>query len=201
MVTAEYSPCGSFLLQESDRRRCSTRTTRAQPHVNDAFSPEFIALLKQGEPLAWREGFSTLWPIAWRGTGSGGITLPSSDREEVAAEALAEVAQQISDVDTGEQLTALTFVIARRRAVSRLRAILAQKRTGQRTAVSLDELREMEDTVASPDAAANLSELALKLDERIRALGEPAASIIADFFQHGHSYREIAERYRVTRKP
>ena len=92
------------------------------------FSAEFIAQLKQDQPLAWRLAFQALYPIAWHGAGHARWRLSEQDREEVASEALAEVARQLAGLATWREISALTFVIARRRSISRLRALLAQKR-------------------------------------------------------------------------
>jgi RNA polymerase sigma factor (sigma-70 family) len=162
--------------------------------ANEDFSPEFIGQLKLNHPLAWREAFSVLYPIAWHGAGHARWRLADEDREEVASEALAEVARQISTLNTWREISALTFVIARRRSVSRLRTQLAQKRGSHTNAtVSLEEIGDILQATESMQSAGGLHELAETVAGLIQGLGEPGATLVREFLQEGKSYQELAE--------
>lgn len=163
--------------------------------ANNEPSADFVAQLKDNQPLAWRQAFAALYPIAWHGAGHARWKLSNEDREEVASEALAEVARQISTFNKWSEITALTFVVARRRSISRLRALLAQKRGASTSAsVSFDELGEILQATESLQAAGGLPEIAETMAKLVQGLGEPAASMVREFLHEGASYQEIADR-------
>ncbi len=162
--------------------------------ANEDFSPAFVEQLKLHQPLAWREAFAELYPIAWHGAGHARWRLSDEDREEVASEALAEVARQIATLQTWREVSALTFVIARRRSISRLRSLLAQKRGSHTHAtVSLEEIGDIEHATDGLQRSDGLSELAATLAQLVQDLGEPAATMVRAFLQEGKSYQEIAD--------
>lgn len=164
--------------------------------ANEEFPPEFIAHLKQHQPLAWRQAFGVLYPIAWQGAGHARWRLSAEDREEVAAEALVEVARQISALHTWGELTALAFVIARRRSISRLRALLAQKRGASTDAnVSLEEIGDLELATEGWPQAGGLADLAEALAKLIAGLGEPTATMVREYLHEGASYEELSRRH------
>ena len=164
--------------------------------ANHESSSDLVAQLKDNQPLAWRHAFASLYPVAWHGTGHAKWKLSKEDREEVASEALAEISQQISTLNRWSEVTALTFVIARRRSISRLRALLAQKRGASTNAtVSLDELGDILQASEGIQAAGSLPEIAETMANLVEALGEPAASMVRAFLQEGASYQEIADRH------
>jgi hypothetical protein len=45
-------------------------------------SADFVAQLKENQPLAWQEAFALLYLIAWRGAGHARWRLSDEDREE-----------------------------------------------------------------------------------------------------------------------
>jgi DNA-directed RNA polymerase specialized sigma24 family protein len=160
------------------------------------FSAEFIAQLKQDQPLAWRLAFQALYPIAWHGAGHARWRLSEQDREEVASEALAEIARQLAGLATWREISALTFVIARRRSISRLRALLAQKRGARGHAtVSLEEIGEIELATENLSQAANGPELAEAVAALVQRLGEPAATLVREHVHEGATHEELARRH------
>jgi RNA polymerase sigma factor (sigma-70 family) len=164
--------------------------------MTEDFSAEFIAQLKEDQPLAWRLAFQALYPVAWQGAGSARWRLAEQDREEVASEALAEVARQVAALDTWKQISALTFVIARRRSISRLRALLAQKRGARvHATVSLEEIGEIEAATESLLQSGQLPELAETVAALVQGLGEPAATLVREHLHEGVSYEELARRH------
>ena len=162
--------------------------------ANEDFSPEFVEQLKLHQPLAWRQAFTALYPVAWHGTGHARWSLSNEDREEVASEALAEIAQQIPTLTTWSEVSALTFVIARRRAVSKLRAVLAVKR-GAHATVSFDEIGDILASTEALQAAGTLHDLADSLAQLVAGLGEPTSGMVRAFLHEGASYQEIADRF------
>lgn len=164
--------------------------------ANEDFSAEFIAQLKQDQPLAWRLAFQALYPIAWHGAGQARWRLSEQDREEVASEALAEVARQLAGLATWREISALTFVIARRRSISRLRALLARKRgvRGHAT-VSLEEIGEIELASENLLPAASGPELAETVAALVQRLGEPAATLVREHVHEGATHEELARRH------
>ena len=190
------SPICRFAFHQSARRSHLTGLNYRTAVVvaNEDFSPEFIEQLKLNQPLAWREAFAALYPVAWHGAGHARWRLSDEDREELASEALAEVARQISALKTWREVSALTFVIARRRSISRLRTLLAQKRGSHTNAtVSLEEIGDILQATESMQAAGGLHELGETVAGLIQGLGEPGATMVREFLQEGKSYQEIAD--------
>lgn len=159
----------------------------------------FFRQLQARDAGAWREAFAQLYPIAWRGTGNWSGTLTAEDREEVAVDALATAAQRIEEFDTWEQVQALVFVVARRRAVSRWRAQTAQKRQAAAQApLSLEMVGEGSLPAEDPEALKNWAELAEVWEQICAGLNEPARALLRAYLLEGASYEELARRHGLT---
>ncbi len=157
--------------------------------------PEFLIRLKAQAEDSWREAYAVLYPLAWRGASHPGWSLPATDHEEVAADAIIATATDIHSLATWEEVTARVFLAARRGAVSRLRKILAQKR-GAPLTVSLEpsELDAIEQACVQVTEPKRWHEVSALLEQQIAALGEPAAALLRDYLR-GATYEELAERY------
>lgn len=114
------------------------------------FAADFHARLQAREGTAWREAFTRLWPVAL--SAAGQILRQRGEAEDAASSALADLAAGSALPATWPALEALTAVIARRRAISLLRARNAAKRGAGET-LSLDQL-ECEPAAASVAFAA-----------------------------------------------
>lgn len=159
-----------------------------------AFCSEFVARLKSYERKAWQEAFAVLHSLALRGATSANLYLSLQDREEVASEALADLARQIGSLNAWSEISALTFVMARRRAIDRLRRLSARKRQtdGPRHGIDPSALHlGAESDVPDPGQWAEISELVANL---VDGLGEPAASLVRGYSQEGLTYNQLAQR-------
>ncbi len=158
--------------------------------------PEFLLRLQADDGEAWTEAFEELYRIAWHASGSARWTLSAEDREEVACEAAAEVAAQIKQLSQWSQVTALVFVIARRRAVSHLRAKLAQKRrSADGPDQELGSVPESDLPEADSRSLQKWCELNATLQHLLAALGEPAGALIRGYTLEGLTYEELAARH------
>lgn len=167
----------------------------APPVDNNQPSADFVAQLKENQPLAWREAYAALYPIAWQGAGHAKWRLADEDREEVAVDALSEVARQIGTLNEWNEVTALTFVIARRRSISKLRTLLAQKRGSQATVnLTTEELDVVEHAAETVRDFSQWHDVAHLLEQLIAELGEPTAAILREYL-NGASHQEIANRH------
>lgn len=165
--------------------------------MSSEFPPEFVARLRAYERKAWLEAFDSLHVLALRGVSSTLTFLSPQDREESASEALAELARQISDFTTWSEITAWTFVTARRRAIDRLRRLRAQKRYAALPTVEFAPEHIPEAPQSNPQTLSAWSDLSSIIGRMVAELGEPAASLVRGYTQEGQTYSQLAARYQL----
>lgn len=148
------------------------------------FPSDFPSRLVAGEPAAWREAFSRLWPVALRA--AGGILKHGPEAEDAASAALAQLAEQPVLPDTWAGLEALTAVIARRRAISHLRTRTAAKR-GSGEIIALGD-------IATEPAAESAADHALDIVTLLDQLDPTRRQIVLEHFLDGRTSEEIGSR-------
>jgi RNA polymerase sigma factor (sigma-70 family) len=174
-----------------------------QCDILGVMQPPELKSLQQGDGAAWDLAFSWLWPAAF---GAAQITLQThlpAEAEDVAVEALEELVEKVGGVKSVEELRPLAAGIAHHRAVSRLRRHFAVKRGSGKTE-SLNggggeaDCVPQETELDSPLASLEQKELAGALREVLAKLKSPQGDIVADFFLHGLSYDEIAQKHQLA---
>jgi len=155
--------------------------------------------LRAGDPEAWDALFDWLWPVALAAAHARlGATFPE-EIEDVAIEALEEIAAKASQVKTVEEFPKLVRSIAGNQAVSRWRSLTAQKRGAGRVE-SLDAPRMDGDHYLEPQSATprldamDLKELRKLLAVLQTGLKPEFKAALDDFFLGGLSYEEISRK-------
>jgi RNA polymerase sigma-70 factor (ECF subfamily) len=148
------------------------------------FPLDLTARLHAQETTAWRLAFNRLWPVAMRSASY--LLKDRTEIEDAAAAALGDLTHQSKLPESWAALEALTAVIARRRAISLLRARTAAKRSSDET-ISLEQ-------IANEIPAADIAGAALDLDTLLERLGDPRRQIIIEHFLHGRTSEEIGRR-------
>lgn len=151
------------------------------------FPSDFPSRLVAGEKSAWREAFTRLWPVALRA--AGGIARHRPEAEDAASAALAQLAEQTALPDTWAGLEALAAVIARRRAISIVRARTAAKR-GDGEIVSFEAL----DTEPAAELVAQTS---LDFTTLLDQLDHTRRRIVVEHFLDGRTSEEIGSRLQL----
>lgn len=161
----------------------------------EEFGADFLWRLKNYDSAAWQRAFAVLHPIAFRGAAQAQTHLPVQDIEEVAGDALVELAQHIAGLDTWPQVAARAFVTARRRAVDRLRHLRAQKRhVADAVHIPLDTTPAHELAVTDAGMRTQWTEISLVVEGLIAGLGEPAATLVRGYAKDGLSYEQLSQR-------
>jgi RNA polymerase sigma factor (sigma-70 family) len=111
------------------------------------------------------------------------------ESEEVAAQALQETRLAVASTRSWEEVGALAVVIARRRAISRIRAQTALKRSAG-SAVSLDHEVLLESGEAPQYAALR----ALDVQSILASLSLTHRELLQDYFIHGLTSDEVAQK-------
>ena len=153
----------------------------------------------------WRVAFSILYPIAYRTAKSARVNLSDSDAEEVAAQALREIADCVEKVDSFDGLKALTVTISRRRSISKLRMITARSR-GSHLTDSIEASQETEDSFGlqlrdealTPDQDLEHADLIHAVREFINTLEGNVKNVVGCIYVEGLSYKESAEKLGMT---
>jgi len=164
------------------------------PVEKEAFSADFMRRLKEYDAAAWRQAFDVLLPIALRGTAQASAYLSQQDREEVANDALVELARQIDQFAAWPEVTALAYLAAQRRAVDRFRRLRAQKRQGSATAHVPLEDAAVHELAGDAPAPVQWGEIAGVVEALVEGLGEPAASLVRGYARDGLSYEQLSRR-------
>lgn len=165
-------------------------------------SPD-LERLRAMDETAWRQAFNRLWSIALQ---IGGGSKPGkSDAEDVAAEALRDLVQEVGagEVGTFPGLCALLHTIVKRRAVSHRRRQSAAKRGAGKTE-SFEELAERTDGLAEPRSEGptplqdvERAECIELLREVLQQLQDPARSLLQGNLLDGKSYKELSAEYSI----
>jgi RNA polymerase sigma factor (sigma-70 family) len=92
--------------------------------------------LRVGDADEWEKAFPLIWPVACSAVRRRLATAAPADVEDVAMNAITEVVKMVKagKIDTGEELKALTAVIAARRALDHIRRTQAAIRSAHATA-------------------------------------------------------------------
>lgn len=154
----------------------------------DQLSPAFQSRLQARDDAAWREVFTRLWPVALHAA-QRVFTRPT-EAEDAAAAALAELAKLPRLPDTWSGCEALIAVVARRRAISQLRALTAAKR-GLGETLSLDHAAAEPAALVATQAALDVGTLLAEIDPLRRR-------IVEEHFLEGRTSEEIGTRLRLN---
>jgi RNA polymerase sigma factor (sigma-70 family) len=152
--------------------------------------PPPLDALHAGDPAAWQQAFTQLWgPVvraARRQLNDAG------EAEEAAAQALHETRQAAGTTRSWAEVGALAVVIARRRAISRSRALAARKRQPG-AVVLLDSLEAAEAGEPPQYAALRI------LDVQAILAGLPPAQreLLQEYFLAGLTSDEVARKRGV----
>jgi RNA polymerase sigma factor (sigma-70 family) len=146
-----------------------------------------------------------LYPIAYRTAKSPRLNLNDSDAEEVAAQALREIADCVEKVDSFDGLKALTVTISRRRSISKLRMNTAKSR-GSHLTDSIEASQEQEesyglqlsDDAPTPDQDLERADLIRAVREFINTLEGNVRDVVGCIYVEGLSYKESAEKLGMT---
>ena len=161
-----------------------------------------LQALQRGDAAAWDEAFHWLWPAAFGAAQAKLQPFLPGDVEDVAIESLEELVEVVTRVKTVEELKPLVASIAHHRAVSRLREHFAAKRGSGQTAsleARVEEWREDAEAAAdSPLVSLERKELAEVLRTLLAELKPPQGELLADFYQHGLSYEEMAKKHGLA---
>ena len=166
-------------------------------------NPPDLRALQRGDPEAWDGAFRWLWPVAFAVAELKLKPFLPSDVEDVAIETLEGIVDKVCEVERVEELKPLAASIAHNLSVSRLRERFAKKRGAGQTE-SLEALRsEGSDPFESahgesPLAALTQTELAELLAEIQSELKPDQRAVLGDFFLHGSSYEEIAQKHGLA---
>jgi RNA polymerase sigma factor (sigma-70 family) len=160
--------------------------------------------LQQGDPGAWDQAFSWLFPTALHAAQAKLQPFLPEEVEDVAMEALEVMVEKVrqGEVRSIEDLRPLAFAVARNKAVSLLRERFAGKRgegrTASLTAPQTEEVDCPDPLAESPLDALEHAELAERLRRTLAELKPPQGAILTDRFLNGLSYEEIAKRHGVA---
>ena len=158
--------------------------------------------LKAGDEASWTVAFSYLWPIALHVAKASPGRLSVSDAEEVASDAICLAMQQIARVDSERELRALVAVIARRRAITRLRRNSAGKRVPEGGELEPMDL-QLEDPLAGAARPSDPSEDAMQrdtlllLDRAMSGLDPFTYQLVREKYVAGYSYEELSSRHGI----
>ncbi|MDQ5978508.1 MAG: hypothetical protein QG602_1482 [Verrucomicrobiota bacterium] len=149
-----------------------------------------LAGLQRGEARVWQRAFELLWGPAIRAARRHLSDV--GEAEDMAAQALQEVRAAIGTCRSWEEVGALTVVIARRRAISRRRALGARKRQADLTVAFDDEL--LPDDRDPPLLAAQRT-----LDAQSLLAGLPTGQrqLLERYFLAGLTSEEVAREMGV----
>ncbi len=153
----------------------------------DQLPAAFFAGLQTREPAAWREAFTRLWPVALQAARR--VFTSAADAEDAAAAALADLAKLPALPDTWPACEALVAVIARRRAISQLRAHTALKR-------GLGETLSLDHAVAEPSVT-TVTSAALDVGLLLDGIDPLRRRIIEEHFLDGRTSDEIGARLQL----
>ena len=158
-----------------------------------------LQALQRGDDDAWDLAFDWLWPMAFD---AANVVLENSlpnEVEEVAIESIEALIVKVSNIKAVEEIKFLTVVIARNRAVDRLRKHTAEKR-GEGKIDSLDDLTkggdfQMESTTSeSPLNAVDQVELGALLRPLLDDLKPETRALMTGYYVERLTYEELATK-------
>ena len=158
-----------------------------------------LQALQRGDDDAWDLAFDWLWPMAFD---AANVVLENSlpnEVEEVAIESIEALIVKVSNIKAVEEIKFLTVVIARNRAVDRLRKHTAEKR-GEGKSDSLDDLTkggdfQMESTTSeSPLNAVDQVELGALLRPLLDDLKPETRALMTGYYVERLTYEELATK-------
>lgn len=142
-----------------------------------------VAPLRAGDEAAWRRAYAELWPVAWRAAQA--VLRSPHESEDAAMRALEKLHAHRERPRNWNDFLAMAAVIARREAITTVRARATAKRGGDQV-VSLDEL-----SFEPADVPATIA-LGLDLSEMLASLTPEVRHIVEAHFVEGRSSQEIA---------
>lgn len=158
--------------------------------------------LKRGDPASWDKAFPSFFGPAARVARSVLGPHLADEAEDVAIEAVGALVEKVKQASSLEELNRLVVGIAHNKAVSHVRAYVAEKRGGGRTE-SLEARQAMSGEFAespaetSPLAAIEAAELAERMGRVLESLKPPQGEMLADRFLRGLTHDEIGRKYGV----
>lgn len=159
-----------------------------------------LVALRALDEAAWTLAFKKLWPLAMMAARSQ--LKCDSDAEEAANDALEQLVSQMDRVLTLDDLHALTYTIAQRRAISTSRRNSAVKRSAERISLNDDpsdqhplfeRLAASENTLSEVESAECLK----LLQEALGQLDRSAATLIEEKIMFGKTYEELGATHKI----
>src|SRR5271154_6960058 len=164
---------------------------------------ELLTALQRGEDEAWEEAFRRLYPSAFAAARHPLASLTPTEAEDVAIEALTLLLPKVKQIAEFDELRLLVITIASRKAISKRRRQLADKRGGG-DVTSLDALQDDEtirfepaEQLAGRLGVTDLRDLSRQLDAALAGPEPRHAELLRDFLIHHLPYKELAKKYRM----
>ena len=158
-----------------------------------------LSRCRAGDSAAWDELFDRYYPVAFRFVFQLSANFSREDAEEICQEAFVAVVRSLGSFDGRSAFQTWLLRIASNKAFDFRSRLVAAKRGGGMTPVSLDASPEEGGSAAeprssspSPDAALLLSENAMLMRQCLDRVGNPCREIIELRYYGDLSYDEIA---------
>ena len=155
--------------------------------------------LQAGDPSNWEIAYHSLWPVAWGEAKRHLVTFAPADIEDVAIEAIQETAElvKLGNVGSFEGVKALAVVIARRRAIDRIRHGQAQRRARSVTENIENHTNEILCPQGNPASHAEASEIAALLLKLTQKLSPQHRKLLKAYYLDGLKQTEIAGKFAI----
>lgn len=157
-----------------------------------------IRNLQAGDRFMWDCAFHWLWPLAWSAAKRRLANFAPAEIEDVAVEAIREAAEKVQagEVESFEELKALTGIIARRRALDHIRRMQAERRATGATE-SIEGHEELASATPDPLEQVNSKDLARLLMNLTEKLLEHQQRLLRLYYLDGLKQAELAERLNM----
>jgi RNA polymerase sigma-70 factor (ECF subfamily) len=156
-----------------------------------------IEQLKSGDRLAWNRAFEVLYAISLSVCVSFAPNLNHQEHEDVAVEAISEVADYVERLQSFEECKKLIVTISKNRLLDRFRSMGAAKRGAGRVE-SLEQNEGFETVDPSqiqPDAEVLIAENAMILRRALLEVPEQYRKVVEEFYLRGLTQQEIADKH------
>lgn len=163
------------------------------PDTNQCGTYALVLLAR--DRFMWDCAFHWLWPIAWSAAKRRLTSFAPGEIEDVAVEAIGEAAEKVQsgEVDSFEELRALTGIIARRRALDHIRRMQAERRAADATE-SIEGHEELTSAAPDPLEQVNSKQLARLLMSLAATLPEQQQQLLRLYYGDGLKQAELADK-------